>query len=224
MLTPWPDYPNATWIQSPGLGGALESDVAYDGTNLYGAWFNSAPIVYKMDNSTQYATTVKTLNWPDNTTVTAVNANTGKPVWSRFFNNFVFRGGMTVTNGMLIIPTGNGTIYFLSTKDGSTISKLYDGSPMFSDPTIGQAANGQWVMLQILGGGRWLAVGICGSDADPAGRADGVHDRDGRRSGHHDGVDHGDSRSKQPAAQLHRIRRRDVRHNRHSGEPGDPRS
>ncbi len=162
MMTPWPDYPNATWIQSPGLGGALESDVAYDGVNLYGAWFNSAPIVYKMDNSTQYADTVRTLNWPDNTTVTAVNANTGKEVWSRFFNNFVFRGGMTVTNGMLIIPTGNGTIYFLSTKDGSTISKLYDGSPMFSDPTIGQAANGQWVMLQILGGGRWLAEGDVG--------------------------------------------------------------
>jgi len=162
MMTPWPDYPNATWIQSPSLGGALESDVAYDGQNLYGAWFNSSPIVYKMDNSTQYADTVKTLPWPDNTTVTAVSADTGKAVWSRFFNNFVFRGGMTVTNGMLIIPTGNGTIFFLSTKDGSTISKLYDGSPMFSDPTIGQAANGQWVMLQILGGGRWLSVGQVG--------------------------------------------------------------
>jgi hypothetical protein len=163
MMTPWPDYPNATWIQSPGLGGALESDVAYDGTNLYGAWFNSAPIVYRMDNSTQYADTVRTLNWPDNTTITAVNANTGKEVWSKFFNNFVFRGGMTVTNGMLIVPTGNGTIYFLSTKDGSIISKLYDGSPMFSDPTIGQAANGQWEMLQILGGGRWLADGDVGA-------------------------------------------------------------
>ena len=163
MLTPWPDYPNATWIQSPGLGGSLESDLAYDGQNIYGAWFNSAPIVYKMDNSTQYADTVRTLNWPDNTTVSAINANTGKVVWSRFFNNFVFRGGMTVTNGMLIIPTGNGTIYFLNTKDGSTISKLYDGSPMFSDPTIGQAANGQWVMLQILGGGRWLSVGDVGA-------------------------------------------------------------
>jgi len=163
MLTPWPDYPNATWIQSPGLGGALESDVAYDGQNLYGAWFNSSPTIYKMDNSTQYADTIRTLPWPDNTTVTAVNANTGKPVWSKFFNNFVFRGGMTVTNGMLIIPTGNGTIFFLSTKDGSIISKLYDGSPMFSDPTIGQAANGEWVMLQILGGGRWLSVGDVGA-------------------------------------------------------------
>jgi hypothetical protein len=162
MLTPWPNYPNATWIQSPGLGGALESDVAYDGTNLYGAWFNSAPIVYSIDNTSQYAVTQRTLNWPDNTTVVALNANTGKPVWSRFFNNFVFRGGMTVTNGMLIMPTGNGTIYFLNTKDGTTIAKLYDGSPMFSSPTIGQAANGVWYMFQILGGGRWLAVGSVG--------------------------------------------------------------
>jgi len=163
MLTPWPDYPNATWIQSPGLGGALESDVAYDGSNLYGAWFNSAPIVYRMDNSTQYANTVRTLNWPDNTTVVAINANTGKPVWTKFFNNFVFRGGMTVTNGMLMMPTGNGTIYFLSTATGNIISKIYIGSPLFSDPTIGQAANGQWEMLQIIGGGRWLAVGSVGA-------------------------------------------------------------
>lgn len=162
MLYPWPDYPNATWIQSPGLGGALESDVAYDGTNLYGAWFNSAPIVYRIDNSSQYAIATRTLNWPDNTTIMAISGNTGQPVWSRYISGTVFRGGMTVTNGMLIVPTGNGTIFFLNTKDGSTISKLYIGSPLFVSPTIGQAANGQWEMLQIIGGGRWLAVGQVG--------------------------------------------------------------
>jgi outer membrane protein assembly factor BamB len=162
MLTPWPNYPNATWIQSPGLGGALESDVAYDGTNLYGAWFNSAPIVYRMDNSSQYAIATRTLNWPDNTTIMAISGDTGKPVWTRFISSTVFRGGMTATNGMLIVPTGNGTVYFLNTKDGSTISKLYIGSPLFVSPTIGQAANGQWELLQIIGGGRWLNVGSVG--------------------------------------------------------------
>lgn len=162
MLTPWPNYPNATWIQSPGLGGALEADMAYDGTNLYGAWYNSAPIVYTMSNTTQYADTVRTLNWPNNSTIMALNANTGKVVWSKFIANTVFRGGMTVTNGMLIVPTGNGTIYFLNTNDGSVISKLYDGAPMFSDPTIGQAANGQWFIYQIIGGGRWLSIGQVG--------------------------------------------------------------
>lgn len=162
MLTPWPNYPNATWIQSPGLGGALEADLAYDGSNVYGAWFNSAPIVYSIDNQTQYAVTHRTILQADNTTIQAINANTGKPTWSRFISGTVFRGGMTVTNGMLIVPTGNGTIYFLSTKDGSTVTKLYNGSPMFSDPTIGQAANGQWFMYQIIGGGRWLAAGSVG--------------------------------------------------------------
>jgi len=162
MLTPWPDYPNASWIQEPGLGGALEEDLAYDGQNIYGAWFNSAPTVNYVSNSSQYSITSRTLNWPDNVTVTAVNANTGKAVWSKFFDNYVFRGGMTVTNGMLIMPTGNGTIFFLNTKDGSVISKLYIGSPLFVDPTIGQAANGEWELLQIIGGGRWLAVGQVG--------------------------------------------------------------
>jgi outer membrane protein assembly factor BamB len=162
MLTPWPNYPNATWIQEPGLAGSLEEDLAYDGNSIYGAWFNSAPNVYSMDNTTQYANSIKTLNWPDNVTVTAVNANTGKAEWSDFFNGFVFRGGMTVTNGMLIMPTGNGTLFFLNTANGKVINKLYIGSPLFVDPTIGQAANGEFVLLQIIGGGRWLAAGDVG--------------------------------------------------------------
>jgi putative pyrroloquinoline-quinone binding quinoprotein len=162
MMSPWPNYPNPTWIQAPSLAGSLEEDLAYDGQNIYGAWFNSSPNVETINNQTQYAATVKTLAWPDNVTVTAVDANTGKPVWSRFFDGFVFRGGMTVTNGMLVMPTGNGTIFFLSTKDGSTISKLYIGSPLFVDPTLGQAANGQMMLYQIIGGGRWLGVGQVG--------------------------------------------------------------
>ena len=162
MMTPWPNYPNPTWIQEPSLAGSLEMDLAYDGHNIYGAWFNSAPTVNTISNSTQYASTVKNLPWPDNVTVTAVDANTGKPVWSKFFNGFVFRGGMTVTNDMLIMPTGNGTIFFLNTKDGSTISKLYIGSPLFVTPTLGQAANGQMMLYQIIGGGRWLSVGQVG--------------------------------------------------------------
>jgi outer membrane protein assembly factor BamB len=168
MMTPWPDYPNASWIQSPGLGGALESDIAYDGNNIYGAWFNSAPIVYDVDNSTQYAQALRTLNWPDNTTIAAINANTGKQEWSVYIPNTVFRGGMTYTNGMLIVPTGNGTELFLNSATGKTIHKLYIGSPLFVDPTIGQAANGEWYLFQIIGGGRWLYDGdVGGSQTQP---------------------------------------------------------
>ncbi len=169
MSEPWPDYPNASWIQEPALAGSLEEDLAYDGQNIYGAWFNSSPNVEVVDNNTQYAQTLRTIAAPDNVTVTAVNGNTGVPVWSRFFNGFVFRGGMTVTNGMLIMPTGNGTIYFLSTKTGATISKLYIGAPLFVDPTIGQAANGEFVLFQIIGGGRWLAAGDVGQTQTQAG-------------------------------------------------------
>jgi outer membrane protein assembly factor BamB len=162
METPWPDYPNATWIQAPALAGSLEEDLAYDGNSIYGAWFNSSPNVETIDNSTQYAVTLRTIACCDNVTLTAVNANTGKPEWNDFFNGFVFRGGMTVTNGMLIMPTGNGTEYFINTANGKIISKLYIGAPLFVDPTIGQAANGEFVLFQIIGGGRWLADGDVG--------------------------------------------------------------
>ena len=169
MEQPWPNYPNATWIQEPALAGSLEEDLAYDGQNIYGAWFNSAPNVEAINPGNQIAYTTHTLAWPDNVTLTAVNGNTGKVVWSDFFNGFVFRGGMTVTNGMLIMPTGNGTIYFINTADGKTIHKLYIGAPLFVDPTIGQAANGEFVLFQIIGGGRWLAAGDVGQTQTQAG-------------------------------------------------------
>ena len=162
MTWPYPNYPNASWIQAPALAGALESDLAYDGNNIYGAWFNSSPNVESVNPQTQYASTSRTLAWPDNTTVTAVNANTGKVAWSDFFNGFVFRGGMTVTNGMLVVPGGNGTIMFLNTQTGKSVGHIYIGAPLFVDPTIGQNANGNLVLLQIIGGGRWQAVGQVG--------------------------------------------------------------
>ena len=162
METPWPDYPNASWIQEPSLAGSLEEDLAYDGNNIYGAWFNSAPQTYSMNTKTELANLGRVLPWPNNVTLTAVNGNTGKAEWSDFFNGFVFRGGMTVTNGMLIMPTGNGTEYFINTANGKIISKLYIGSPLFVDPTIGQAPNGQFMLYQIIGGGRWLANGQVG--------------------------------------------------------------
>lgn len=165
MTYPYPNYPNATWIQEPGLAGSLEEDLAYDGQNIYGAWFNSSPNVMRVDPRTQYAITVRTLPWPDNITLTAVNKDTGKVAWTHFFSGFVFRGGMTVTNGMLIMPGGDGNLYFISTKDGSILNKLHIGAPLFVDPTLGMSANGKLELLQIIGGGRWIAAGQAGGSA-----------------------------------------------------------
>jgi hypothetical protein len=162
MTWPYPNYPNASWIQAPSLAGALESDLAYDGANLYGAWFNSSPNVEAVNPNTQYASTLRTLPWEDNTTIAAINANTGKVVWSDYFKGFVFRGGMTVTNGMLVVPGGNGTIMFLNTQTGKSVGHIYIGAPLFVDPTIGQTANGNLILMQIIGGGRWQAVGQVG--------------------------------------------------------------
>jgi hypothetical protein len=166
MSYPYPNYPNPTWIQAPGLAGALEEDLAYDGHNIYGAWFNSSPNVLQINPQGQYAETKQTLPWKDNVTLTAINADTGKTVWTRTFDGFVFRGGMTVTNGMLIMPGGDGNIYFINTKDGSTISVLHISAPLFVDPTLGMTADKKSIVLfQIIGGGRWIAAGQAGGGA-----------------------------------------------------------
>jgi outer membrane protein assembly factor BamB len=161
----WPDV-NGSWVGLPFLTGSLESDITYDGHYLFGAWMNQAGSTVQMDPRTQTAPlTGKPINNPINLTLTAVDANTGKVVWNHPFDNLLFRGGMTVTNGMLIMPGGDGNVHFLNTTTGDEITKLHVGASLFVQPTLGLTSDGQLRMVTIFGGGRWTAAGSLGGGA-----------------------------------------------------------
>ncbi len=165
----WPDI-NGTWVTLPYLTGALESDVTYDGHYIFGAWMNQGGSTIQMNPKTETAPfTGKPINNPINVTLTALDANTGKIVWTHTFNNLLFRGGMTVTNGMLIMPGGDGDIHFLNTTNGNEITKLHVGAPLYVQPVLGQTSDGQLRMLSIFGGGRWGAGGSLGGVTVPGG-------------------------------------------------------
>lgn len=161
----WPDV-NGTWVNLPYLTGCLESDVTYDGHYIFGAWMNQPGTQVQMDPKTGTAPfTGKAINNPINVTLTAINADTGKIVWAKNYNNFLFRGGMTVTNGMLIMPGGDGNVHFLSTSTGNELASLHVGASLFVQPTLGLTSDGQFRMITIFGGGRWSQAGALGGAA-----------------------------------------------------------
>ncbi len=165
----WPDV-NGTWVSLPFLTGSLESDVTYDGHYIFGAWMNQGGSTIQMNPKTESAPfTGKPINNPINITLTALDANTGKIVWMHPYNNLLFRGGMTVTNGMLIMPGGDGNIHFLNTTTGNEITSLHVGASLFVQPTLGLTSDGQLRMVAIFGGGRWSAAGSLGGGAEVPG-------------------------------------------------------
>jgi hypothetical protein len=125
----------------------------------------------QINPKTQRTSNLGAINNPINVTLTAINADTGKIVWTHFYNNFLFRGGMTVTNGMLIMPGGDGNIHFLDTATGNEITNLHVGASLFVQPTLGLTSENvpQLRMVTIFGGGRWSAAGSLGGGAEVPG-------------------------------------------------------
>src|SRR5260370_20303018 len=102
---------------------------------------NQPGLTVQINPKTQRTSNLGAINNPINVTLTAINADTGKIVWTHFYNNFLFRGGMTVTNGMLIMPGGDGTIHFLDTATGNHITNLHVGAPLLAQPTLGLSSH-----------------------------------------------------------------------------------
>jgi len=171
LIHPYPTYPdvNGTYVALPAATGSLESDVTYDGHQIYGAWMNQPGSTTRMNAKTQSTTNVGAVNNPINVTLTALSADTGKIVWTHFYNNFLFRGGMTVSNGMIIMPGGDGNVHFLNTTNGNEIATLHVGASLFVQPTLGLTSDGSLRMITIFGGGRWSAAGSLGGGAEVPG-------------------------------------------------------
>jgi outer membrane protein assembly factor BamB len=173
LIHPYPTYPdvNGTYVALPAATGSLESDVTYDGHYIYGAWMNQPGSTTRMNPKTQTTTNVGAINNPINVTLTALNADTGKIVWTHFYNNFLFRGGMTVSNGMIIMPGGDGNVHFLNSNNGTELATLHVGASLFVQPTLGLTSDNppQLRMITIFGGGRWSAAGSLGGGAEVPG-------------------------------------------------------
>src|SRR5438445_5280086 len=153
MTLPWQNYPSTKpIIQNPCGTGGIESDPAYDPTTnmVFVAPYNCPTLSYIIPikgpgipyGGSGLDGTKSVLQGNDNTTIYALNAATGLTVWSYFIPNVGFRGGVTVSNGVLYVPSQDGNIYMLNEQTGQLLSKKFIGAAMITQPAIAPDANG----------------------------------------------------------------------------------
>ena len=169
----WDGYPSTKpIIQNPADTGALESDLAFDpGTNtVFAAPYNDPKhFVYSdvgpsktPENTTQWQFTwgVQILNilpvGEDNTTIYAINAANGQIRWNYTIPNSAYRGGLTVSGGVVYVTTLDGTLRTLDEATGQLISSKSIGGSLLIQPSLGNDASGAMTLvLTDMGSTRW---------------------------------------------------------------------
>jgi len=157
MTKPWFNYPSTKQaLMAPGPVGGIESDIAYDptlntvfcGPYNYNFMTTIGPI---KGPGVSYISTGSSNAFPSgpvNATVWAVDANTGKSLWSYYVPAVGFRGGITVSGGVVYVPLVDGTLRMLDAKTGKAIDNRLIGGPMAIQPSIGADADGNFVIIE----------------------------------------------------------------------------
>ncbi len=153
MRTPWANYPStAIYLQNPCPTGGIESDPAYDparnlvfvATYNCPTWMKAIPVSgrgvpYGVGGSSFPTGPTQKVN----TTVWALDGSTGKAVWSYFIDSLGYRGGITVSGGILYVPRQDGFLTLLNAANGGLVRSIFIGSAMITQPAIASDSNGQ---------------------------------------------------------------------------------
>jgi hypothetical protein len=97
---------------------------------------------------------------PQNVTVYAVDATTGKEKWSYFIPGTSVRGGTITSGGVVYVSSALGFYYALDADTGKLLNKIFLGVAVVTQATIGKTADGKSVLLLRSGGGG--GVGLLG--------------------------------------------------------------
>ncbi len=163
MKKPWQNYPSGDpfWMNPPGFGG-IESDISLAYGKIYVAVHNAwsyqrvGPVEYiKGKPVPGLGGNIAIPNpepRPTNTTVYAIDAATGKVVWSYFIPNIAYRGGIITSGGLVFLSTINGAMYAIDAENGKLVWQKFLGTPMIIPPTIAASPNGKMMLYQIIGG------------------------------------------------------------------------
>jgi len=157
MTRGWPNYPSKQpFLYYPNSAGPTESNAAYDPTtnlifyNTYSSPSNSSAGIISGAKGTWGGSPVGTLpttpldvGSTTNDTLWALNANTGVPIWTDFIPLLGLRGGVSVTNGLVLVPLVNSSLLFINEKTGALLRDLFLGSGLVTQPIIGTDISGK---------------------------------------------------------------------------------
>ncbi len=154
---PWQNWPSKdTFWQNPPASGGIESDIAYDGKSVFVATYNlpgymkAAPTEGYLIFGADFLPAPAAV--PNNSTIYAVDAATGKPKWNFFIEGSGYRGGLTVSGGVVYAGVPDGNMYALDAETGKVIFQKFFGSRLNIPPTIGATADGKIRIFQVIGG------------------------------------------------------------------------
>jgi outer membrane protein assembly factor BamB len=154
MTKPWANYPSVKpYIQNPCHAGGIESDPAYDPANniaivvTYNCplWDRIIPTI---GAGVPYGSNGLDLSYfgpslPWNTTIWAINVDTGKPLWQYPIPDIGFRGGVDVSGGLVFVPASDGFLRALNEMTGKLVMQKNIGAALCTEPAIGQDIGGQ---------------------------------------------------------------------------------
>jgi outer membrane protein assembly factor BamB len=140
------------FYQNPPATGGLESDPAYDPerNRLFVAVYNM-PAALALQNvgpgtgwPAGWGISFETLPaQPTNTTIYAIDVNTGRVVWNVFVPDVPYRGGLTVSNGLVFATFIDGTLRIYDADTGAELKRVIVGGPMVTQVSIAADANGR---------------------------------------------------------------------------------
>ncbi|MEM3102958.1 MAG: PQQ-binding-like beta-propeller repeat protein [Candidatus Caldarchaeum sp.] len=135
----------------PGVGG-IESDPAYDPErNYFFVAVYNMPAAYTIRNvgpGTAWPTASGLMGGtlPQakyNTTIYAINVNTGQVVWNTFVDGVPYRGGLTVSNGLVFATYNDGTLRVYDADTGAELKRVLIGGPVLVQPSLATTADGR---------------------------------------------------------------------------------
>ena len=105
------------------------------------------------------ASNIQASGHPVNTTIYAVNVNTGEADWSAFIPDVGFRGGLMSTGSAVYGYAGDGNLYIFDANTGELVQKKFFGVPVSVMPTIGADSDGKHKIFIHVGGGGGFVYG-----------------------------------------------------------------
>ncbi len=100
---------------------------------------------------------------PQNVTVYAVDATTGKEKWSLFIPGASVRGGTIVSGGVVYVNSVTGYYYAIDAATGKVLHKIFIGGASFSQASIGKTSIGKSVLFLKSGGTAGLGPYLLGA-------------------------------------------------------------
>jgi len=151
----WANYPSTgEFTQNPPASGGIESNPAYDPTTntAFVATYNNPAIgkvLPTIGKGVAYGAAgldffkIRNVPGATNTTIWAIDVNSGQAKWHYDIPSIGYRGGVTVSNGVLYVPANNGIMYMLDSNTGKVLNSKFIGAALITQPAIAHDSNGQ---------------------------------------------------------------------------------